>query len=148
MSLNSVPHASPREETVSLPSKENFEYSKFAQGYREAPRVALVEGRPGPGLAPGLLQHLEPRRLHVDDVRPQLWRPQHLESLIVRIQQTHVSGVDERTHALRVGAVQVPLVLAVLDELAGLDVLLHLLPGHEMVLLAVYLARSRWPGRI
>lgn len=66
----------------------------------------------------------------------------------MRIQQAHVSGVHERAHALGTGAVQIALVLAVLDELSRLDVLLHFLPCHEMILLAVYLTRPRRPRRV
>lgn len=52
-------------------------------------------------------------------------------------------------HRLDAGSIQVVVVLARLDELVLLDVLLHLLPGHdEVVVPAVHLVVPLWPGGV
>ena len=59
-----------------------------------------------------------------------------------------ISGVDEISDAVDGGAVEVAAVLAVLDELPGLDVDLHLLAALEEVILAVDLAWTALPRRV
>lgn len=52
-------------------------------------------------------------------------------------------------YRLDTGSIQVVIVLARLDELVLLDVLLHLLPGHdEVVVPAVHLIVPLWPSGV
>ena len=53
------------------------------------------------------------------------------------------------SHGLDAGSIQVAIVLAGLDELVGLNVLLHFLPGrHKVVIPAIYLVFPLGPRRI
>lgn len=68
------------------------------------------------------------------------WSGTHLE---VRVQQTYVACVDDGLNTVTRCAVQVALVLSVLQQFASIDIVFHLLSTHEEVLLAVHLACSR-----
>lgn len=53
------------------------------------------------------------------------------------------------SHGLDAGSIQVAIVLAGLDELVGLNVLLHFLPGrHKVVIPAIYLVFPLGPRRM
>lgn len=66
----------------------------------------------------------------------------------MRVQQAHVSRVYQRAHAFATGTVQVPFIFPVFYELAGLDLLLHLFPAHEVILFPVDFACPRLPRGI
>lgn len=111
--------------------------------YRKTSRVTLVKGWPCSSIVPSFFQYLKPRRLYIYHVRLCLRSSKHLQRLVMRIQQTHVSGVYQRAHAFRTGAVQVPFIFPVFYELASLDLLLHLFTANEVILLPVDFACSR-----
>ena len=58
------------------------------------------------------------------------------------------SRLDKIADSVDWSAVEVAAILAVLDELAGLDVDLHLLPALEKVVLAVNLSGTALTGRV
>ena len=68
--------------------------------------------------------------------------------LMVRIEEAGVAQFDDLLDAAGRRAVQVALVLAVLDEQAVVDVALHLLAADEVVVDAVQFARFGRPRRI
>lgn len=84
-----------------------------------------------------LLELLEARRRHEDDVRLEIAVAQDLEGLGVQVEDADLAGTDDAADGLDRGAVVGLLELAVLDELATEDVRLELLARYEVVVLAV-----------
>lgn len=66
--------------------------------------------------------------------------------LWVDVQDADLSRLDHLMYGVDLGAVQVPVVLAVLQEAAVFDVALHLAAGHEGVHLAVPLVHLWFSG--
>lgn len=84
----------------------------------------------------GILEHLNCWRLYVDYKWLQLGCPQSFDGLVVRTQQTHTSCIHNTPDAFSRGAIEMSLVLSVLNEFTRLDVLLHFLTGDEQIFTA------------
>ena len=66
----------------------------------------------------------------------------------MEIQDTDLGRIDNSLYGLQASAIDILLVLAVLDKLLGQDVLLEALPRGEVIIHTVYFMVLLWSTRV
>ena len=66
----------------------------------------------------------------------------------MEIQDTDLGRIDNSLYGLQASAIDILLVLAVLDKLLGQDVLLEALPRSEVIIHTVYFMVLLWSTRV
>ena len=93
------------------------------------------------------MQHFHTNSSVIVTILPPCWWSSSGSDLWVDVQYTGPARIHHLEDGVYFGAVEVPVVLAVLQVTAGLDVALHVHPHDEAIRLAVRLLLARTPGR-